>query len=134
MSGGVDSSAIVAYMRKYSDQKIKTFSINFENQKNYNEDLYSEKISKMFQTDHYHTVKPNDLLDLLPTMVNIYDDPQADTTAIPIYFISKLAKQEKIKVVLNGDGPDELFNGYNKDLRRLKYYKYFNNLQITNSI
>ena len=90
----------------------------------------------MFQTDHYvHTVKPNDLLDLLPTMVNIYDDPQADTTAIPIYFISKLAKQEKIKVVLNGDGPDELFNGYNKDLRRLKYYKYFNNLvEITNSI
>ena len=52
----------------------------------------------MFQTDHYvHTVKPNDLLDLLPTMVNIYDDPQADTTAIPIYFISKLRNKKKLK-------------------------------------
>ena len=114
LSGGVDSSAIVAYMRKYSDQKIKTFSINFENQKNYNEDLYSEKFQNVSNCHYVHTVKPNDLLDLLPTMVNIYDDPQADTTAIPIYFISKLAKQEKIKVVLNGDGPDELFNGYNE--------------------
>ena len=73
--------------------------------------------------------KPNDLLDILPKIIDIYDDPQADTTAIPIYFISKLSKMENIKVVLNGDGPDELFNGYSKDIKLLKFYKYYKILE-----
>ena len=70
-------------------------------------------------------MRQNDLLDLLPKIIEIYDDPQADTTAIPIYFISKLASEENIKVVLNGDGPDELFAGYNRYLQTINYYKFF---------
>lgn len=126
LSGGVDSSAIVAFMRKYSQNEIKTFSIDFEGQDSYNENDYAEKISKEFSTNHFvHTVKPNDILEMFPKIIEIYDDPQADTTAIPIYFISKLARIENIKVVLNGDGPDELFNGYLKDIKLLKFYKYY---------
>ncbi|MDC3181481.1 asparagine synthase (glutamine-hydrolyzing) [Flavobacteriaceae bacterium] len=126
LSGGVDSSAIVALMRDHTPNEIKTFTIGFENQPNYNELKYADKISKRYNTNHFvKTVTPNDLLDFIPKITDIYDEPQADTTAIPIYFISQLAKQEDIKVVLNGDGPDELFSGYSNYERYVKTYQYF---------
>ena len=126
LSGGVDSSAIVALMRDHTPNEIKTFTIGFENQPNYNELQYAEKIAKRYETNHFvKTVTPNDLLDFIPKITDIYDEPQADTTAIPIYFISQLAKEENIKVVLNGDGPDELFSGYSNYERYVKTYQYF---------
>lgn len=126
LSGGVDSSAIVALMRNETPNEIKTFTIGFENQPNYNELEYAEKISKRYNTNHFvKHVTPNDLLDFIPKITDIYDEPQADTTAIPIYFISKLAKNENIKVVLNGDGPDELFSGYKNYERYVKTYQYY---------
>nr|WP_321231931.1 asparagine synthase (glutamine-hydrolyzing) [uncultured Psychroserpens sp.] len=126
LSGGVDSSAIVALMRDNTPNEIKTFTIGFENQPDYNELKYAEKIAKRYDTNHFiKTVTPNDLLDFIPKITDIYDEPQADTTAIPIYFISQLAKQEGIKVVLNGDGPDELFSGYSNYERYVKTYQYY---------
>ncbi len=126
LSGGVDSSAIVALMRNNTQEDIKTFTIGFEGQPNYNELDYAEKISKRYNTNHFvKTVTPNDLLEFIPKITDIYDEPQADTTAIPIYFISQLAKEENIKVVLNGDGPDELFSGYKNYERYVKTYQYF---------
>ena len=126
LSGGVDSSAIVALMRDHTPNEIKTFTIGFEDQPNYNELQYAEKISKRYNTNHFvKKVTPNDLLDFIPKITDIYDEPQADTTAIPIYFISQLAKEENIKVVLNGDGPDELFSGYSNYERYVKTYQYF---------
>ncbi|OUS03485.1 asparagine synthase (glutamine-hydrolyzing) [Flavobacteriales bacterium 33_180_T64] len=126
LSGGVDSSAIVALMRDNTPNEIKTFTIGFENQPNYNELHYAEKIAKRYDTNHFvKEVTPNDLLDFIPKITDIYDEPQADTTAIPIYFISQLAKEENIKVVLNGDGPDELFSGYSNYERYVKTYQYF---------
>lgn len=126
LSGGVDSSAIVALMRQNTPNEIKTFTVGFENQPEYNELKYAEKISKRYNTNHFvKTVTPNDLLEFIPKITDIYDEPQADTTAIPIYFISQLAKQENIKVVLNGDGPDELFSGYSNYERYVKTYQYY---------
>ena len=126
LSGGVDSSAIVALMRDHTPNEIKTFTIGFENQPNYNELKYADKISKRYNTNHFiKEVTPNDLLDFIPKITDIYDEPQADTTAIPIYFISQLAKQEDIKVVLNGDGPDELFSGYSNYERYVKTHQYY---------
>lgn len=126
LSGGVDSSAIVALMRDNTPNEIKTFTIGFENQPDYNELKYAEKIAKRYDTNHFvKTVTPNDLLDFIPKITDIYDEPQADTTAIPIYFISQLAKQQDIKVVLNGDGPDELFSGYSNYERYVKTYQYY---------
>lgn len=126
LSGGVDSSAIVALMRDHTPNEIKTFTIGFANQPNYNELQYAEKIAKRYDTNHFvKEVTPNDLLDFIPKITDIYDEPQADTTAIPIYFISQLAKEENIKVVLNGDGPDELFSGYNNYERYVKTHQYY---------
>jgi len=126
LSGGVDSTAIVGLMRQNTNEEIKTFTIGFENQPDYNELVYAEKASRLFNTNHFEKiVKPGDLIELLPGIVDIYDEPQADTTSIPIYFISQLANQQGIKVVLNGDGPDELFTGYSRDLQYLKYWSYF---------
>lgn len=126
LSGGVDSSAIVALMRQNTSNEIKTFTIGFENQSDYNELSYADQISKEYNTNHFvKMIKPNDLLDFIPRITEIYDEPQADTTAIPIYFISKLAKEENIKVVLNGDGPDELFSGYSSYERYVKLSKYY---------
>ena len=127
LSGGVDSSAIVALMRENTNNDIKTFTIGFENQPKYNELQFAELISKKYNTNHFiKTITQNDLLDFIPRVVEIYDEPQADTTAIPIYFISQLAKENNIKVVLNGDGPDELFSGYSNYSKFVKNYKYYN--------
>lgn len=127
LSGGVDSSAIVALMRENSANEIKTFTIGFEGQPDYNELKYAGEVSKMFGTTHYEKiVSKNDLLSFIGQVVDIYDEPQSDTTAIPIYFISKLAKEKGIKVVLNGDGPDELFAGYNSNLKYTKLNSYYN--------
>lgn len=126
LSGGVDSSAIVALMRENTENEIKTFTIGFDGQPNYNELQYAEKIARRYNTNHFvKTVTPSDLLDFIPKITDIYDEPQADTTAIPIYFISKLAKENNIKVVLNGDGPDELFSGYSNYQRYVKNHQYF---------
>ncbi len=126
LSGGVDSSAIVALMRQNTEKQIKTFTIGFEGEPDYDELDYAEKVANMFDTDHHvKIVKQEDFLESLDTIVDIYDEPQADTTSIPIYFLSKLANEQNIKVVLNGDGPDELFAGYNNYLRYLNYYPYF---------
>ncbi|MDA8570342.1 asparagine synthase (glutamine-hydrolyzing) [Schleiferiaceae bacterium] len=126
LSGGVDSSAVVALMRKNTKQNIKTFTIGFEGQPNYDEVHHAEKVSKLFDTDHHvKIVKPQDLIEVLPTIVEIYDEPQADTTSIPIYFLSQLASEQGIKVVLNGDGPDEVFAGYTNFIRNYKWFPYF---------
>lgn len=127
LSGGVDSSGVVAYMRENTDAPIHTFSIGFKDSPDYDELQYAREISNIFKTNHKEIiVSPSDIREFLPEIVNIFDDPLADATSIPIYFISKLAKENGIKVILTGDGPDELFCGYN---RWLKYYNneiYFN--------
>lgn len=126
LSGGVDSSAIVALMRKNTDKSIKTFSIGFEGQPDYDELTEARKVSVMFGTDHYEkVVSRQDIIDFLPEIVNIFDEPIADPTLIPINFISQMAKTEGIKVVLNGDGADEIFAGYKKYLMYVKLEYYY---------
>jgi asparagine synthase (glutamine-hydrolysing) len=113
LSGGVDSSAVVALMRENSDQSIKTYSVGFDGQPDYDERKHAEKISALFQTEHYEKiVKPEDIAGHLDDIVNAFDEPMADATCIPIYFISQLARQHQTIVVQTGDGADELFAGY----------------------
>jgi asparagine synthase (glutamine-hydrolysing) len=127
LSGGVDSSAIVAYMHQLGHQKIKTYSVGFSGQPDYTELLYAEKIAKKYATDHYEKiVEPDDIRELLPEMADIFDEPLADSTAIPIYFISKLARSKGSIVVQTGDGSDELFSGYRNWSRYAKLYPWFN--------
>jgi len=114
LSGGVDSSAIVALINKTSRTKIKTFSIGFE-ESAYNELPYARKIARYFKTDHEEYVVDPKALEILPELVLRYGEPYADSSAIPSYYVSKMASRQ-VKVVLNGDGGDEVFGGYRRHL------------------
>jgi asparagine synthase (glutamine-hydrolysing) len=130
LSGGVDSGAVVGLMSKMSSKPVKTFSVGFDQAENYDERKYAERVAKMFNTDHHEVViKPEDISDFLPLIVQIFDDPLADSTAIPIYFLSKLARNKGAIVVQTGDGADEIFAGYRAWQKYLRYYPLFNMLK-----
>lgn len=113
LSGGVDSSAIIAYMSELSATPVRTYSVGFDNAPEYTELEWARRISKKFGTNHTETiVKHSDIKEFLPTLVDIFDEPLADATSIPIYYISNLAKENGTKVILTGDGSDEIFMGY----------------------
>ncbi|MCI0515559.1 asparagine synthase (glutamine-hydrolyzing) [candidate division KSB1 bacterium] len=113
LSGGIDSSTIVALMSRVMDQPVKTFSIGFEDA-TYNELKYARLIAKKFNTEHHEfTIKPN-AVELTETLVkNFVDEPFGDFSLFPTYLVSKMARQF-VTVVLSGDGGDELFAGYDQ--------------------
>ena len=126
LSGGVDSSALVAMMSKMTNQPVKTYSIGFEGQPDFDELEHARKVSEMFGTQHFEkTVNPDEFKNFLPKIVDIFDEPLADPTCVPIYFISQKARQEGTIVVLTGDGSDEIFAGYRNHLKYIHNYKTF---------
>lgn len=111
LSGGIDSSIVTAIANKASTKQVKTFSIGFHEAK-YNEAPYAEAVAKHLKTDH-HTfmIGEKDVLELVPNLLDIYDEPFGDSSAFPTMLVSKLAR-EHVTVTLAGDGGDELFMGY----------------------
>ncbi len=113
LSGGLDSSLIVALMRQQSNAAIKTFSIGFEGDDSFDETPYAERVARHLETEHSaYRVKPA-ALSLLSELVWHHDQPFADSSAIPTYLVSKLTRQQ-VTVALTGDGGDELFVGYER--------------------
>ncbi len=113
LSGGIDSSAIVEVMSKLVRQPIKTFSVAFA-EREANELSFARLIARMFKTDHHEIiVSPEQFFDALPMLVYQEDEPIAHPSSLPLYFVSKLAA-EQVKVVLTGEGSDELLAGYGK--------------------
>lgn len=112
LSGGIDSSAIVAMMSKNSSLPIKTFSIGFKEEK-YNELPYARMIAEKFKTEHTEFIVEPHAIELLPLLVRQYEEPFADSSALPTYYVSKLTR-EHVTVALNGDGGDENFAGYTR--------------------
>lgn len=112
LSGGVDSSAIVAFMAMQSDQPVRTFTIGFD-QSQYDERTYARMVAERYGTRHEEFVVRPSGAEILDELVYLYNEPYADSSAIPSYFVSKLARQH-VTVVLNGDGGDEAFLGYTR--------------------
>ena len=110
LSGGVDSSAVVGLMTRHMSQPVKTFSIGFH-EDSYNELKYARIAAQQFGTDHHELIVTPDICEKVDELVWHFDEPFADSSALPTYVVSKLARQH-VKVVLSGDGGDELFAGY----------------------
>ncbi len=114
LSGGIDSAAVVAMMSQFSSQPVKTFSIGFE-EDGYNETPYARVVAQHFGTDHHEFVVKPSAMEVLPKLVWHYGEPYADSSAIPTFYLSKMAR-EHVTVALNGDGGDESFGGYERYL------------------
>jgi asparagine synthase (glutamine-hydrolysing) len=112
LSGGVDSSAVVATMAGLSDGPVKTCSIAFDDPK-FNESAFAQQVAERYRTEHHvETVKSDDF-DLIDTLAALYDEPYADSSAIPTYRVCQLARKH-VTVALSGDGGDESFGGYRR--------------------
>ena len=124
LSGGIDSSTIVALMQSQSNHPIKTFTIGF-NQSDYSEAQHAKKIAKHLGADHTELyISPKTAMDVIPKLPKMYCEPFSDSSQIPTFLVSQLAKH-KVKVVLSGDGGDELFCGYNRYVISKKFWKIF---------
>jgi len=115
LSGGIDSSIIVGFMSQLSSKPVKTFSIGFQEQE-FSELEYARIVAKRFGCDHHEFIVKPDYINILPKIVWHYDQPYADSSAFPSYYVAQMARRF-VKVALNGDGGDENFAGYNR-------YKY----------
>jgi len=113
LSGGIDSTAVVAVMSELMGQPVKTFAIGFAGEPSFDELEYARLAAKRYGTDHREFVVEPKAIELLPKLVWHYDEPFADSSAIPTYLLSKLTS-EHVTVALNGDGGDELFAGYER--------------------
>jgi asparagine synthase (glutamine-hydrolysing) len=110
LSGGVDSSGLVGLMSEVSSQRIHTFSVGFE-EKSFDELDLARKVAQRYGTEHHEVVVRPDAVGILPKLVRHFGEPFADSSAIPVYYVSELAHQT-VKVVLSGEGGDEVFAGY----------------------
>ena len=111
LSGGVDSSIIVALMQRASDAPVRTFSLGFPSDPRFDESPYARRVAAELGTDHTELMVEPDSFKLLPKVLSIWDEPFGDASAIPTYIVSRLAR-EHTTVVLTGDGGDEVFAGY----------------------
>src|SRR5687767_10735018 len=112
LSGGIDSSAVVALMSEVSSEPIKTFSIGFEEQ-DFSELHHARRVAEHVGADHHEFIVRPDALEVLPTLVEHYGEPYADSSAIPTYYVARETRRH-VTVALNGDGGDESFAGYER--------------------
>jgi asparagine synthase (glutamine-hydrolysing) len=110
LSGGIDSSLVVAYMAKLMDAPVKTFSVGFR-ESEYDETVYSDQVARIWGTDHHRELVEEDSLAILPLLLHHYGEPFADNSVLPTYFVSRLARRH-VPMVLTGDAGDEIFGGY----------------------
>jgi asparagine synthase (glutamine-hydrolysing) len=124
LSGGIDSSIIVALMASNSSRPVKTFSIGFKDDHLYDETHFAREVSERYRTDHHEfKLGYQDMLNVLPDVIATFDEPFADSSAIPTYIVAQETKKY-VTVALSGDGGDELFAGYRSYLSEYWYARY----------
>jgi|HubBroStandDraft_3_1064219.scaffolds.fasta_scaffold00250_4 asparagine synthase (glutamine-hydrolysing) len=133
LSGGVDSSTNVALMSELMSKPVRTFSVAFRGEERYNELPYARTVARRFATDHHEVlIDADDLVSFLPEMVHHQDEPIADWVCVPLYYVSRLARETGTIVVQVGEGSDELFHGYQNYIdsvaRRRRYWEPFQRL------
>ena len=122
LSGGIDSSTIVALMQEQSQRPIKTFTIGFE-ENDLDESAHAAKVAKHLGTDHNEIfITDSEARDVIPNLTWLYDEPFADSSQIPTYLVCQSARQH-LTVALSGDGGDEIFGGYNRHIFGPKLWK-----------
>ena len=112
LSGGIDSSAVVALMAQESNEKVKTFSIGFEEQ-DFSELHHARRVAEWVGADHHEFIVRPDAIEILPLLVEHYGEPYADSSAVPTYYVARETRKH-VTVALNGDGGDESFAGYER--------------------
>ena len=123
LSGGIDSSTNVALMAELMDRPVDTFSVGVKDLEKYNELAYARQIANQFKTNHHEVMIDQKMaFDFLPKLIYHQDEPLADPVCIPLYFVSKLARDNGTIVVQVGEGSDEQFAGYQWMLRELRFY------------
>ncbi len=125
LSGGVDSSAVVAMMSKLGVKDIKTFSVAWDYGHEFDETQYARKVAKQFNTDHTeYFMTPKDFKDFLPNYIRHMDEPVTEAAAISLYYLA-MKTREKVTVVLSGEGSDEVFGGYGiyRSMQYVENYK-----------
>jgi asparagine synthase (glutamine-hydrolysing) len=130
LSGGIDSSTNVALMSRLMDRPVETFSVGFKDQPAFDEFQYARQVAREFKTNHHEIVIDyKELMDYIPKMITSQDEPIADWVCVPLYYVSKLARDNGVIVVQIGEGSDEIFFGYEgyKYIYQLynKYWKRF---------
>ena len=130
LSGGVDSSIVVASLATQTSKTLETFTIGFDDNQGFDERPYARQVSDIFHTNHHELVVKPDLIQTIWDLVDAYDQPFGDSSALPTYFLSKMTKGS-CTVALSGDGGDEMFGGYPRfqggiALDLLERHKYLN--------
>jgi len=124
LSGGIDSSTNVALMRKFMDRPVDTFTVGFKDHEELNELTYADAVARHFNTNHHQVlIDENDMASYLDELIHTQDEPIADWVCIPLYFVSKLAREHGVKVIQVGEGSDEQFCGYDHYLSSIAYYQ-----------
>lgn len=127
LSGGIDSSTVLAFMSRHSAEPVKTYSIGFDGgaaERFYNELDYARQVARLFRTDHHEILVRPDVVRLLPKLIWHMDEPIADSAFVTTYLVAEFARRD-VKVILSGVGGDELFGGYRRYLGE-HYMRYLN--------
>ena len=110
LSGGLDSSIVVALMSQFSSQPVRTFAVGFR-ERSYNELPYAREVAQRYGTQHHEFIVEPQINDVIHEIVDHFDEPFADSSAVAAYYVSEVASRH-VKVVMSGDGGDEIFGGY----------------------